>query len=307
MPKAPARKDAPAATMVPELGLVCVTVGPEVRYKTLTRTRFLAMSPEARKVKLRPLYHSNLMTLYGALAFCRSRGIRLYRVTSDLFPHGEDDEGRAVLEELRPQMNGFGQLAEKMGIRIVLHPDQFVVLNSESEAVVEQSVSVLAHHARVFDALELPRTSWCAFNVHGGKAGRPGELIDRIQKLPEEIRNRLTLENDEYSYGAREILDICRRAKVPMLFDAHHHIVNQKLEDYEDASIARFVREARDTWPRPDWQMVHISNGKEKFSDPCHHDLVKVLPSAFRDVPWIEVEAKAKEVAIHKLRLRMKR
>jgi UV DNA damage endonuclease len=59
---------------------------------------------------------------------------------------------------------------------------------------------------------------------------------------------------------------------------------------------------ARDTWPDPSWQLVHISNGRERFGDAKHADYIREMPSAFRDVPWIEVEAKQKERAIARLR-----
>ena len=63
---------------------------------------------------------------------------------------------------------------------------------------------------------------------------------------------------------------------------------------------------ARDTWPDKAWQLVHISNGREAFGDAKHADYVSVIPSIFRTVPWIEVEAKQKERAIQRLRRRWK-
>jgi UV DNA damage endonuclease len=51
----------------------------------------------------------------------------------------------------------------------------------------------------------------------------------------------------------------------------------------------------------PEWQLVHISNGRETFGDRHHSDFVETMPAAFRNAPWIEVEAKQKELAIEKL------
>ena len=51
-----------------------------------------------------------------------------------------------------------------------------------------------------------------------------------VRSLPEAVRLRLVLENDEYAFGAAEILDVCRRAGVPMVFDAHHHVIREKLD-----------------------------------------------------------------------------
>lgn len=87
-----------------------------------------------------------------------------------------------------------------------------------------------------------------------------------------------------------------------MLFDAHHHVCREGLESYDDASVGEFLAAARATWPVPEWQMVHISNGREHFNDRHHSDLITEMPESFRHAPWIEVEAKHKELAIEKLR-----
>ena len=79
-----------------------------------------------------------------------------------------------------------------------------------------------------------------------------------------------------------EILGVCRAALVPMVFDAHHHVVHEKLDSYEDPSIAEILRAARETWPVPEWQLVHISNGREFFNDRNHSDLITAMPSAYR-------------------------
>ena len=109
------------------------------------------------------------------------------------------------------------------------------------------------------------------------------------------------MENDEYAYSSAEILDICRAAQVPMVFDAHHHICHENLEDYNDRSVEDAFWAARETWADPANQMVHISNGREKFGDRAHSDLIFTMPEVFRFAPWIEVEAKHKELAIAKL------
>jgi UV DNA damage endonuclease len=294
------RTEAAGGTGTPALGLVCITVSREVRYRTTTRTRYLQLGEAERFERLRDLYRSNTATLLRALDYCAGLGIRLYRVTSDLYPMSdlEDGIGKAVLAEMAPDLAVVGPRAEALGIRVVIHPDQFVVLNSESESVRANSVSILEGHARNLDAMGLPRSAWTAMNVHGGKGGRADALVEAIAALPEGVRSRLTLENDERAYGAADILDVCRRAGVPFVFDAHHHAVREGLSSLDDPSIDQFVRLARETWNPPQWQLVHVSNGREGVSDSRHHELIAVMPRAYRQVEWIEVEAKGKEEAI---------
>jgi len=285
----------------PRLGLVCITHSDEVRYRTVTRTRLLQFPEEEQKRRLRELYAANLARLNGALDFCNARGLRLYRMTSNLFPFADDEAGSGVLGEFAEELKRTGARAEEMGIRLVLHPDQFVVLSSDSPATVSNSVKILESHARVMDMLGLPRTPWALIEIHGGKGDRIERLVEQIGLLPESVRSRIAFENDEYIYSAAEILEVCRRAGVPMVFDAHHHVVHEGLDSYDHPSVSEMVEAARATWPDPDWQLVHISNGRTSFLDRRHSDLVERMPAAYRRVPWIEVEAKHKELAVERL------
>ncbi len=285
----------------PHLGLVCITVSEAVRYRALTRKRLLQFDAAERRRVLRELYADNLSRLNGALDFCAARGIRLYRMTSALFPFADDAAGEDVLEEFGEPIGATGKRAATLGIRLVLHPDQFVVLNSDSPQVIANSIKILETHARVMDLLEQPRSAWALIEIHGGKGGRAERLVEVTRSLPEAVRSRLAFENDEYTYSAEEILDVCRAAGVPMVFDAHHHLVHEKLDSYDHESVGRMLAAARETWPVPEWQLVHISNGRDSFGDRNHSGLIETMPAAFRDAPWIEVEAKQKELAVEKL------
>ena len=289
---------------LPYLGLVCITVSKQVRFRAMTRTRYLKLSLKERETVLRELYQDNLQRLDTALSFCQQNNIRLYRVTSGLFPLSdmEDEIGANILEEMSADLSKIGQKAQALDIRIVLHPDQFVVLSSDSPEVVKTSIKILERHARTFDLLGLPRSPWSLMNIHGGKSQRPAELIKVISELPAEIKNRLTLENDEYAYSSEEILAVCEQTGIPMVFDAHHQICHEKLDSYDHPSVAAMFYAARETWANPDWQLVHISNGETAFNDRKHSNLITAMPQVYHQAPWIEVEAKHKEEAIAHLR-----
>jgi hypothetical protein len=146
-----------------------------------------------------------------------------------------------VLDAMKDDLRRTGMRATESGLRLVLHPDQFVVLSSDSPQVVANSLKILATHAKVMDYLAQPRSSWALMNVHGGKGDRSEQLIKAIDELPDAIRLRLTLENDEYTYSAQKILEVCRRANVPMVFDVHHHACHEGLTSYEDSSVAEML------------------------------------------------------------------
>ncbi len=283
------------------LGLVCITNSDAVRYKTVTRKRLLSFDIPMQEEMLRVLYAENIVRINNAIEFCAANNINLYRLTSGLFPFSDESIGAKILEEFTDVLGVTGDKANANNLRIVMHPDQFVVLSSDSETVIENSVKILKMHARTLDLLNQPQSEWATMNIHGGKGDRIEKLVESVEKLPENIRLRIAFENDEHAYSAAQILEVCRRTNVPMVFDAHHHVCREKLDSYNDESVTETFWAARETWKNPENQLVHISNGRERFQDRAHHDLVFEMPEVFRFAPWIEVEAKHKEIAIAKL------
>ncbi len=284
------------------LGLVCITTTDAVRFKTITRKRLLSFEESEQAQILRNLYTENTGRLENAVRFCLDHCINLYRMSSEIYPFSDEPFGFAVLTEFTQRLADIGKKATENGLRLVFHPDQYVVLSSDSESVIANSVKILTMHANIMDLLGQPISEWAAMTIHGGKSDRSNRLVDSISKLPDSIRLRIVLENDEYSYSSADILDVCKRTGVPMIFDAHHHVVHEKLKDFNDPSIAEAFWAARETWANPDHQMVHISNGRTHINDRAHSDLIYTMPDVFRHAPWIEVEAKHKELAIEKLR-----
>ncbi|QNA87768.1 UV DNA damage repair endonuclease UvsE [Massilia sp. Dwa41.01b] len=283
---------------MPNLGLVCITASKDIRYRTVTRKRLLEQSPDGQRKILEDIYRDNLQTLDAAMRYCAANGIRLYRLPSSIFPFADTPEGLDLLRSLSPALARSGKRAREAGIRLVMHPDQFVVLSSDSPDVVKNSITILQMHADIMDLLEQPRSSWALLEIHGGKSNRSDALVSAIAALPDAIRCRLGLENDEYSYSAQEIYEICMRSGVPMVFDAHHHIVHEDLPSYDHPSVEEMLLKARATWADPAHQLVHISNGRSGFNDRQHADLIDTMPASYATAPWIEIEAKMKEDAI---------
>src|SRR5919199_8799 len=117
-------------SVTPQLGLVCITASKDIRYRTVTRKRLLQFSEAEQEEMLRNLYKENLQRLNQAIDFCLAKEIKLYRITSNLFPFADMELGERVLNELDEEILQIGKRAIASGIRLVMHPDQFVVLSS---------------------------------------------------------------------------------------------------------------------------------------------------------------------------------
>jgi UV DNA damage endonuclease len=126
-------------------------------------------------------------------------------------------------------------------------------------------------------------------------------LADALRALPKAVRARLTLENDDRVYTPADLLPLCRETGTPLVYDVHHH---RCLPD--GLSVGEATAQALATWDRE--PLAHVSSPKDgpgsKNPGP-HHDFI-----ALADFPdeWdslnltVEVEAKAKEVAVARLR-----
>jgi len=289
------------APLPPAFGLVCMTQGPELRFRTITLKRYRSLAAAERFPALRDIYASNTAKLSSAAAYCTARGIRLFRMSAALYPMLDlldDPTGKAVLDELAPELTAVGRAFAQTGVRVLIHPDQYIVLNSERAEVRASSLHQFLTHADVLDRLGFERSPYHCMILHGGKGGRADMLAEVIRDLPDAARRRLALENDERAYSPAELLPVCLATGTPLVFDAHHHVVHDKLATQEDPSVREWVLTARATWTPPEWHVVHLSNGIEGPQDRRHSHLITDVPSAYFDVPWIEVEAKGKEEAV---------
>lgn len=234
-----------------QYGLVCVTYSDEVRYRTISQKRLLQHALDEQRTMLCMLYEENIRRLRRAINFCKNEGIALTAFLPRFFSCSDEEVGRDTLSRFACDLARLGEEAVRRGVRLVMHPDQLVVLNSESHSAMLNSIKILNMHAATMDLLQQPRLSWALIEIHGGRSNRAAELIKCIRRLPEAVRSRLGLENDAYAYGAKEIHSICMETGIPMVFDAHRHVVKEKLASYEDPSIGEMLLKARETWSEP--------------------------------------------------------
>ncbi|HKK21055.1 MAG TPA: UV DNA damage repair endonuclease UvsE, partial [candidate division Zixibacteria bacterium] len=240
-------------------------------------------------------------------ANCADNGIGSFRITSGLFPlrtHPdigyELDElpnGRLISDGLR----SCREFANEHDLRTVFHPDQFVVINSLRPEVVDSSLRELEHHAEIAELVGADVINIHAGGVYGDKDTSLERLENNLSRLSDRVRSRLTLENDDRCYTPLDLLPLCWRNRIPLVYDVHHHRCLPDGFAEEEATEM-----ALSTWNRE--PLFHISSPIEGWSGKArnrHHDFIDPadLPELWLELNiTLEIEAKAKEVAIAKLR-----
>ena len=288
-------------------GLCCIFKKAPIKFRHTT-AKFQSRFDRPRQLDhLAALCRHNAQSLLSALTFCRDHGIGDFRINSQILPlKTHPDAGYDIyqLPDAAAIISDFqkcGAFCRRHNIRTTFHPDQFILLSSPRPDVTEKSVHELVYQAEV--------AQWVGadvINIHGGGAygDKPAalkRLAKEIEKLPAAVRTRLTLENDDRTYTPAELLPVCRNLEIPLVYDVHHH---RCLPD--GVGVEKTTETALSTWPRE--PLFHLSsplNGWTGKNLAPHHDYIDPadFPNCWKDLTiTIEVEAKAKELAILKLK-----
>jgi len=175
------------------------------------------------------------------------------------------------------------------------------VLNSPREDVVDASIRELEYQAQVAEWVGADVLIVHGGGVYGDKPQALSRFARSLERLSPAVRRRLVVENDDRSFTPADLLPLCRAQGLPLVYDVHHH---RCLAD--GLSVEEATEGAIATWNRE--PLFHISSPIAGWDGPHperHHDFIDVndFPDCWygRDLT-VEVEAKAKEVAVLKLR-----
>ncbi len=288
------------------LGLCCLFLDQPIRFRTTTATSTLRMQRSRAFAKISAICLSNASSLHAALLFCSENGIGAFRVNSRILPlkthpeAGYDIHDLPDGDEIISRFRACRRFARVNDIRLSFHPDQFIVLNSPDREVVRRSVAELVYHAQVARWIGADVITIHAGGTYGDKESALTRLADAIRRLPPEVKKLLTLENDDRCFTPSDLLPLCNRLRVPLVYDVHHHRCFPDLLSVEQAT-----RAALSTWKRE--PLFHISSpidGWERPDTSRHGDYIAIadFPHCWRGLTiTVDVEAKAKERAVMRL------
>lgn len=286
------------------LGYCCISLGKfESSFKTVTLTKTRTLSKTEAKEKLFKTWTNNLREYCEILQYNMDAGIKLYRISSDLFPLADHEEFEQVWNEFSFVKNYWNSARYftneflENGGRLCAHPGQFVSLGSPSKKVRKNSITNLELHASVFDRLGLQLDHNAPLNIHlsNGKDNIKNlEFFEEsLSELSDSVKNRLVFENEDKSFWTWQNIRKYFPA-FPVTLDFHHRNLNNE----EESELEAFDACVESWWPiRP---IMHISNGRESPTDRSHHDWVHELPKMVLEPNGIdlEIEAKKKDLAV---------
>lgn len=282
-------------------------------------------SNDARRFQSEPHLSVSLGYLREILAYLDEVDIRMYRISSDFVPyatHPDMPRFHGQIRECAPELAEVGRHARESGIRLSLHPSQYVLLSAQDPAINAKGIADVNSQAELLDAMEQGPDSVVVLHLGGAYGDKPSAIarfVDNHARLSEGGRRRLVIENDETVYSVADCLRAHEATGIPIIFDHQHHNLNPGGMPMGDAA-----RAALGTWgsilpkvhfssPRLDSRTV-VRGKKEVVVPPLlsqHADYVHPWEFAafLREVgplPFdVMLEAKQKDAALLKLRADM--
>lgn len=220
--------------------------------------------------KLKATVDNNLSCLEQIIRYNIKHNILFFRITSDLIPFASHPickfDWPAYFSK---QFSKIGKLIRSNGIRISMHPDQFIVLNSKDPDVVARSIAELDYHAIVLDLLGLDATAKIQLHVGGVYRDKPRSL-ERFKlvfsELDPKLQQKLVIENDDRNYTLSDCLELNKDLKIPILFDFFHHQLNSSGETLTEA-----LKKVSKTWRVLDgFPMVDYSSQNPNLNTGSH-------------------------------------
>jgi UV DNA damage endonuclease len=226
-------------------------------------------SHDTRRWQSEPSLAVSLDHLEAVLHHVAGQGIDMYRMATALAPYASHPD----LPRFRDQPQRFaarlaevGELARRLDVRLSTHPGQYTVLNSEDERVRGLAVEELEVQAELMDGMGLGPEAVVVLHV-GGAAGGHAAALDRFcagfERLSDAARGRLVIENDDRTFGLRDVLALSARIGRPVVWDVLHHHCHDpdRIPDREALTLALA------TWPAGVTPKMHYSSPKTAIEE----------------------------------------
>ena len=296
--------------MTINLGYACINMALQ-KQKVCSNRGMIKRTFQAKGIKYASeLALINVKALKKIIEWNNANGIKVYRMTSCLFPWMSEYDIFSLpdIDAIADTMSEAGEIAMSGGQRLSFHPGPFNCLASAKDDVVQKTIAELDAHSTQMDLMGLPESPQAKINIHiGGAYGEHDKALDRFcrnfARLAQNTQARLTVENDDRPslYSTKMLYDgVFSKIGIPIVFDSHHHELGPQDINYHDAFYL-----ARSTWPDGIRQQCHHSNSKRHYEDDsvrasAHSDWYYTPFENYGEPVDVVLECKKKEQALFK-------
>lgn len=273
---------------------------------TITYTNFNKQNKPIDK--LNRIIDNNLDALEEILNYNNKNNLHFYRLTSKLIPLAtHKDVKYDYLKNHKEKFLKLANIIKENHIRLDLHPDQYTILNSTNKEVVKNTIEILKYHYKILEQLQI-KDKLIILHIGSNTFGKENSIkrfINNFNKLPQEIKNSIGIENDDKVFNIEDTLKLAKTLNIPVILDYHHFNCNHKNND-----ITQFIDEIFKTWKNKT-PKIHFSSPKsnQKKEYRSHSDYINVddFINFIEKIKFINkdfdimLEAKAKDDALYRL------
>lgn len=296
-----------------KFGLCCICLelqnrNPPLKFQTITYKRFSSLPRKESIEILGSRILNNMIVTNESIKYCYDNNL-CYRLSSDLMPLITFDKANIDLKDLpnydkiEDVFDDIKNTIKETKVRISAHPDQFNVLASLDENVVNKTINELNFMSSLMDRFGLSADHNTPINVHiqNNKDGTREEIshrfLNNFHKLDENCQKRLVVENDDRqsAWSVAKLLNIFHPiTKIPITYDSHHFRLNNPEELSPEEAVNGCIKTWGDCKP-----LFHFSNGRNHALDKAHSDYVnEIHQELFINDIDIDYEYKFKDFTI---------
>lgn len=197
-----------------------------------------------------------LATLFDIVRYLGQRGIGYYRLALPAGPTGSALDQQ--LAECRGQLALLEELIAGMQLRLSIHAEHHVVLNSGDAGIRARSVAQLKRYSLLLDSLVKPQEGTIV--VHSSAEGGTRAALARFSQvysgLPVGLQQRLAVEHGESGCSLGDLLALHQACGVAVVLDYLH----LQLHNPERLRLPEALGLALATWPARSAAEVHLSS-----------------------------------------------
>lgn len=252
---------------------------------------------------------ANVKDLFKIVKWNEENGIRMYRMSSDIFPWCSEYEFTDLpdFDEIKKILENVGEYVNVNDQRLTFHPSPYAVLASDRQDVVQKAIKELRQHGEIMDLMKLERSHYYPINIHinttkPSKEDAASRFCQQYHTLPECVKTRLVLEVDDKKsqYNAQDLYDLVfKKIGVPLTFDYLHNKCNPHPDLTEEQALSLCLS----TWSPDIPAITHYSESRKIYEDSSSREV------AHSDWIWgnvetydldfdIEFEVKMKDLAL---------
>ena len=256
-------------------------------------------SNDTRGWRKDPHLKCSLELLDKVLDHLAKHKIDMYRMSSDIAPyatHPDMTQFHTMVADSDAELRAFGDKAKALGIRLSFHPSQYVLLNSPDEKITQKSIWDFSSQAEMLDRMGLDDEAVMITHVggvYGEKDVARARWVENYARVPEHVRRRLVLENDDIRFSAADVLWIHERTGVRCVFDYQHFwCLNPEGLEMVD-TLRRFLA----TWPKGCRPKIHFSSPRTELREVVRSAKAKAKKGEITRAP-VKEKARKKTVLL---------